>query len=1119
MAEDIKLTEQDYVRFADGKGSPAVHLKQSTSSRNTVSPLSNTMKDPDHSLELDRILLPNENSKGERLCHGALKMLSRGKGASIFDAVNLKEADFGAVDKELLTAKDKEGFTLLHHASRCNKVDEVIWLLDKGVEIDALGNYGLTALNIAVRNNSTEVVKILLQKGADPSIPDEENETPLLFAARRGYNKIAALLLKDSRTEVNRPNSAEFTPFHGASGGGDRSLCEMLLKHGADLFAKTGNLSTALHFVAFNANTGVCELLISTAKNKCPSLKDFLDAKDVEDNTALHICCRKGCSGVAELLLRYGADYEAITGVNFSTPLHLTAMYGHEEITKLLTSCGADIFRKDGHLQTPLHRAAIFNQVNIVKILLDNGADKEDKDMMDMTPFLGAVVHGSKETAELLLKQGTDIMAVDSEHNSCLHLGVKHKRVEIVKMLLVTEGIENLMKLRNNELQTFVHIAASVKQKEILDIVLRDDFWLKQRDKNERIPLHVAAENGSLECVESLLSCQALFIYGNDRDKDGRSPLHLAAYNKHLETCAVLMSKGSDVTARDNQQSTPLHLAVEVGSLETVRLLLTPMLPNTLEVKDKDQNTPLHVAGMHNRVEILKFLMDQGADVAARNSKNMTCLDEAIEWNSVEVAETLVRHKRWKEVLCNTPVDQIKPMEKLIEKLPGIAEIVLDQCISYSDLPTNHPDFTVSFNFLPLDPADDTSGHHYFFGPACMAKYRRESLLDHCVTQTLLNWKWLVLGKYVNYFNFAVFIIFLVVFSVFIVQQRDKVNFSSGNAITEAGEDSKSLPGVIFAFLVVSLLKEIFQIFWQRLEYFKDYINFVDLSMYMSTLIFILPYLANQELYGDVRVQWTFGTLALLLCYTNWCLSLRRVTSLSLYITMYIEVLLTFAKVILIFAVLLLGFTLVFFVLLKEEDNFSSVWFSMVKVFVMMLGEVDYTDMLSDNVVNSAKVPGTSILYVPFPELSYVLFVVFVLSVSVVLMNLLVGLAVGDIDSIQKTATLRNLIDQALLVDSIRKRYPTWILRLTYKDYLEFKLNQNTTIKRFVLSGTGLSNDDFLDIISKNDSSQNEAEADLDEYDQHIIKRQEEQIKTLQATVDAQSKLLIAIAKKLGINE
>ena len=140
-----------------------------------------------------------------------------------------------------------------------------------------------------------------------------------------------------------------------------------------------------------------------------------------------------------------------------------------------------------------------------------------------------------------------------------------------------------------------------------------------------------------------------------------------------------------------------------------------------------------------------------------------------------------------------------------------------------------------------------------------------------------------------------------------------------GNAVIEAGEDSKSLPGVIFAFLIISLLKEIFQIFWQRLGYFKDYTNLVDLSMYLSTLIFILPYLTNQELYGDVRVQWTFGTLALLLCYSNWCLSLRRITSLSLYITMYIEVLQTFVRVILIFAVLLLGYTLVFYVLLKEE--------------------------------------------------------------------------------------------------------------------------------------------------------------------------------------------------------
>jgi len=39
----------------------------------------------------------------------------------------------------------------------------------------------------------------------------------------------------------------------------------------------------------------------------------------------------------------------------------------------------------------------------------------------------------------------------------------------------------------------------------------------------------------------------------------------------------------------------------------------------------------------------------------------------------------------------------------------------------------------------------------------------------------------------------------------------------------------------------------------------------------------------------------------------------------ALYVTMYIEVLLTFAKVILIFSTVLIGFTLVFYVLLKQE--------------------------------------------------------------------------------------------------------------------------------------------------------------------------------------------------------
>ena len=273
-------------------------------------------------------------------------------------------------------------------------------------------------------------------------------------------------------------------------------------------------------------------------------------------------------------------------------------------------------------------------------------------------------------------------------------------------------------------------------------------------------------------------------------------------------------------------------------------------------------------------------------------------------------------------MVCPNSTDQVTPMEKLIRKLPEVAEIVLDQCISYNDLPTTHPDFTVTFNFQPLDPPDATTTSHYFFGPGSMATYRRESLLNHSVTQMLLRWKWLVLGKFISYLNFSFFFVFLVLFSVFIIEERGKVNLSNGDASATsdaAGDESKAMPAVIFAFLIIGLSKELVQMLWLQVNYFKDYTNFVDFGMYASTFIYILPFVTRDDLYGDIEVQWTAGTLALMLCYVDLILALRRVSSVALYVTMYIEVLQTFVKVILIFSTVLIGYSLVFYVLLKQE--------------------------------------------------------------------------------------------------------------------------------------------------------------------------------------------------------
>lgn len=113
------------------------------------------------------------------------------------------------------------------------------------------------------------------------------------------------------------------------------------------------------------------------------------------------------------------------------------------------------------------------------------------------------------------------------------------------------------------------------------------------------------------------------------------------------EAFDLLLAKGGDVGSQDHQQCTPLHLAVQAGALEIVRRLVNPMLPNTLEIKDADHNTPLLIACMYNRLDVLKLLLDKGADVSALNKDSMNCLDVAIDWDSIQVARTLVKHERF----------------------------------------------------------------------------------------------------------------------------------------------------------------------------------------------------------------------------------------------------------------------------------------------------------------------------------------------------------------------------------------------------------------------------------------------------------------------------------------
>ena len=115
-----------------------------------------------------------------------------------------------------------------------------------------------------------------------------------------------------------------------------------------------------------------------------------------------------------------------------------------------------------------------------------------------------------------------------------------------------------------------------------------------------------------------------------------------------------------------------------------------------------------------------------------------------------------------------------------------------------------------------------------------------------------------------------------------------------------------------------------------------------------------------------------------------------KIPRFGIYVEIFKKVAKTFINFATAFFFLLVAFTLSFVVLFQEKLAFThpSV---VVKVFVMMLGEIEYDDLFKNN-PESDKPEN-----VEFPGTSHIMLGAFILMISMVLMNVLFGLAVADI--------------------------------------------------------------------------------------------------------------------------
>ena len=154
--------------------------------------------------------------------------------------------------------------------------------------------------------------------------------------------------------------------------------------------------------------------------------------------------------------------------------------------------------------------------------------------------------------------------------------------------------------------------------------------------------LHAACDRGIIAMVKELLMCEGIDI--DKKDEQQNTPLHTACVSGEKDIVFALIEAGAEVMMTNKDRMNPLQVAVVERKLEIVKTILdmcTGKKELLLQAAEKDGNTPFLLAVKTGDEEMVKFFLDNGADIYYQNNNGATALHLATSLNKVKIMELL----------------------------------------------------------------------------------------------------------------------------------------------------------------------------------------------------------------------------------------------------------------------------------------------------------------------------------------------------------------------------------------------------------------------------------------------------------------------------------------------
>ncbi|KAF4530692.1 hypothetical protein B566_EDAN004931 [Ephemera danica] len=444
--------------------------------------------------------------------------------------------------------------------------------------------------------------------------------------------------------------------------------------------------------------------------------------------------------------------------------------------------------------------------------------------------------------------------------------------------------------------------------------------------------------------------------------------LQAAAMLGLREAVRALLDRGMCAHDTCTLKDPPLLLAAEYGYLEVVLQLVLYRLDETgasqfgsanVLVRGDHGDTVLHLAArtaprQEGGVALLVQLVEVMArrrelDLHATNKQGESVFSLLTELGNPTLFELLLRNSAFLGMDRRT-VEDIHSKE---------LQYCLDAALSTASTSRGYKAVSMNFECFQLH-----TNHHVSPEMVMLYKMSREPkhlhLLTHPLITSFLDLKWLKL-YWIYFINLALYTAFIASLTTHVAQ------------LPLVEPVSRVFTLIFWSYV---LAREVVQAVMAPLEYPRHFENWLHLTILVLTLVTFA--LATPPV---------LAVLLVLTAYAEFSLLLARHPSIASYVAMFLKVSKTNLLLLAISAPFLFSFAISFSVLFYNEGGlFNTTFSSVFKTIIMATGELGVDDL--------------DFSY--FPYFSQLTFLLFVVSIEIILMNLLHALAVHDTEGIER---------------------------------------------------------------------------------------------------------------------